>query len=98
MVRPPVTETCRAHGSPLRCSKFAEAVTSHGKMYAPDKRPIHSHVLFSAKISAFGSNVARMTVNPPPPVKSVRPAGLETNGTWSFVRSEEHTSELQSRV
>src|SRR5262245_31527157 len=47
--------TVRASTLPLRCSKFAEARICHGNRYDPDARPIHSQVLFAAKISELGS-------------------------------------------
>ena len=74
---PPPTETVRAYGVPLRCSKLADIWTSNGRRYAPETRPSHSHVWFAEKISAFGSSAGRFTVN--------APAVVGTNGMFSFV-------------
>ena len=61
---PPVNDTVRAYGVPLRDSKLADTWMSYGNMYAPDALPVHSRFLMRVLISAFGSSVARKTCRP----------------------------------
>ena len=39
--------TVRAHGWPLRCSKFADTCIDHGRMLAPSSRPVDSRIFYA---------------------------------------------------